>query len=421
MNLKNRAIVYVARKFMNSYVKEYLNLKDDIKGLPHCKKDKKYLLYIHIPFCSVFCPYCSFNKFKYTKERAENYYKYLNEELLHLKELGYDFNYLVVGGGTPLINEKELIKCIELAKKLFSIEKVSCESDPNNIEKNVVENLKGLVDRLSVGVQTFDDDILRKVGRYEKFGSGKEIFKKVENILDILPTISIDLIFNFPNQSKQGLINDLDILKTLSPEQTSFYPLMKSFLVKNKIDKKLGVTKKSYEFEFYETIKNSLKDMYTSKQGWSFSKIKKDMIDEYVIENDEYIGIGSGSFSFINNTLYQNEFALDKYARLIKERKSATIKQREFPLKSIMYYKMMVDLFNGELVKEKFKTMFNKDIDKALAFELFLFKIFGCVKNNKEHIYSTDFGDYFFLVLMKDFYIGMDTIRDNARKNLNIC
>lgn len=223
--------------FMNQYTKHYLHVEKPSLGLPPPPEAKKYLLYIHVPFCTMFCPYCSFNKFTYTKEAATKYYLHLRDEILHVKELGYDFNYLVIGGGTPLIDEEELIETIEFVKKLFSIEHVSCETDPNHIQKETVTRLKGLVDRLSVGVQTFDDTLLKKLGRHEKFGSGEEVYEKINSMLGILPITSVDLIFNFPTQTKDGLIRDLDTLKKLSPEQTSVYPLMTSSLVKNSVKK----------------------------------------------------------------------------------------------------------------------------------------------------------------------------------------
>ena len=405
--------------FMSQYTKHYLHVEKPSLGLPPPPKaDKKYLLYIHIPFCTMFCPYCSFNKFTYTKEAAVKYYRHLREEILHVKELGYDFNYLVIGGGTPLIDEEELITTIEMVKKLFSIEHVSCETDPNHIQKETVTRLHGLVDRLSVGVQTFDDALLKKLGRYEKFGSGEEVYEKIASMLGILPITSVDLIFNFPTQTKEGLIRDLDILKKLSPEQTSVYPLMTSSLVKNSVKKTLGDFSLSNELAFFKTIKESLKTEYPSCHGWSFSKEAEVIIDEYIIDNEEYVGVGSGSFSFLEDTLYLNEFALDTYATRIQEKRTAVTKERTFPANSRMYYRLMVDLFNGKLSKKKFEIMFGTSINDALSKELMLLKFSKAIKEHKESITTTEYGDYLFLVMMKEFYMGMDRIRNEARKNL---
>ena len=130
------------------------------------------------------------------------------------------------------------------------------------------------------------------------------------------------------------------------------------------------------------------------------------------------MGVGSGSFSFIKDTLYLNEFALDRYAKLIQEKQSAITKERTFPRNSRMYYRLMVDLFNGTLPKKKFHAMFGENIDDVLSKELSLLKFAKAIKINKESIHTTEFGDYLFMVMMKEFYMGMDRIRNNARKNL---
>lgn len=417
---KEKIITNATSYFMNRYSKKYLSVETKTEGLPACTESKKYLLYIHVPFCTMFCPYCSFNKFKYTKEESAVYFQSLRKELLHVKLLGYDFDYLVIGGGTPLIDEDELIETIKMAKSLFSIQNVSCETDPNHIEKETIQRLKGLVDRISIGVQSFDDEILKKLGRYEKFGSSKQIYDKIEAILGILPITSVDLIFNFPNQTHSGFEKELEVLKSLSPEQTSIYPLMTSSTVKNSVKKTLGEYSIENEYNFYNLIKTSLGDNYSAQHGWSYSKKDNILIDEYIIDNEEYVGIGSGSFSFLNDTLYLNEFALDKYSQIIEEKGSATIKRRTFPRTSRMYYRLMVDLFNGTLSKEKFRQEFDADLKQSLSKELWLLQLCGAISEDEKSIHTTEFGSYLFMVLMKEFYMGMDHIRDTERKKLGV-
>ena len=418
---QQKIITHATTYFMSQYTKHYLNVTHEAKeGLPPASKPKKYLLYIHVPFCTMFCPYCSFNKFTFAQEASTRYFKRLREEMLHVKVLGYDFNYLVIGGGTPLIDEEELIITIALARKLFSLEHVSCESDPNHIKPDTIKKLVGLVDRLSIGVQTFDDDLLRKMGRYDKFGSGDTIYKKIDAMLGILPLTSVDLIFNFPTQTREGLLYDLSMLQSLSPEQTSIYPLMSSSMVKKGVKKSLGEFSMANEYAYFNLIKQTLKTTYPSQQGWSYSKEEGNIIDEYIIDNEEYVGLGSGSFSFLDETLYLNEFALDKYDTCIATKRSAVIKQRTFPHISQMYYRLMVDLFNGKLSKKRFSHLFGESIDTALSKELFLLKLAKAIKIHKESITTTEFGNYLFMVMMKEFYMGMDYIRANERKKIPI-
>lgn len=83
---------------------------------------------------------------------------------------------------------------------------------------------KGIIDRLSCGIQSFDDETLKKVARYNKFGSSKELQEKISKALGILPIFSIDLIFNLPGQNEKQLLNDLEIAKNLAPQQITTYP-----------------------------------------------------------------------------------------------------------------------------------------------------------------------------------------------------
>ena len=138
-----------------TYIHEPIKYKFD--------KSKSYFLYIHVPFCDEFCTFCTFHKFKYKQSACKEYFEALRLELLKAKEKGLNFHTLYIGGGTPLIDEAELIRTIELAKKLFNIKEVSCESTPSHIDPKVLKNFDGLIDRLSIGVQTFDDKTLKEV------------------------------------------------------------------------------------------------------------------------------------------------------------------------------------------------------------------------------------------------------------------
>uniref|UniRef100_UPI00112FCCF3 radical SAM protein n=1 Tax=Campylobacter concisus TaxID=199 RepID=UPI00112FCCF3 len=146
-------------------------------------------------------------KYHYEQELAKIYFENLREEMRQVKEAGFDFDSLYVGGGTTLINEPELEKTLKLAKELFSIDEISAESDPNHISPESLSRFDGLIDRLSVGVQSFDDETVIRVGRYEEFGAAKEIKRKLVLALVKNPVISLDLIFNLPNQTKEQLIN----------------------------------------------------------------------------------------------------------------------------------------------------------------------------------------------------------------------
>ena len=382
------------------------------------QKEKSYMLYAHIPFCHTFCPYCSFHKYYYDENLARAYFENLRQEIRIIKERGFDFDSMYVGGGTTLINEEELLKTLELCKKLFSIKEISCESDPNHIVPDKLAMFKGVIDRLSCGIQSFDDETLKKVARYHKFGSSKELQEKISKALGILPIFSIDLIFNLPGQSEGQLLNDLNIAKNLAPQQITTYPLMKSNLTQESIAKALGVDVKDNEFAFYRIICDFFKD-YQQNNGWSFSTSQNKLNDEYVSSHHEYLGVGSGAFSFLNGELLINAFNLNHYAKLIKEKQNANIARAKFSRKEIVKYVFLTEIFAGKIEVDAFNKTLNCDLEKELFIELLGLKTAKAIAQRGSTLTSTEFGKYLFVVLMKDFYTGMDLVRavfrDDAR------
>ncbi len=380
---------------------------------------KKYMLYMHIPFCHTLCPYCSFHKYLYDGSLADAYFTALRTELEIIKARGFDFDEMVVGGGTTLINEPQLIKTLELCKKLFSIQSISCETDPNHIEPAILADFRGLITRLSCGVQSFDDDILRKIARYEKFGSGAILAQKLQKANGILPILSIDLIFNFPNQREETLRNDLKMAKSIAPQQITTYPLMQSNLTKNHIKNALGKADTDNEYAFYRVICEEFRD-YAQNNAWSFGIGDCTLNDEYVSTHHQYLGVGSGAFSFIDNALFINAFNLADYCEGIKSRGSANIARVDFTKRDILRYLFLSELFAGNIDTEAFLRANGYDLQKELWAEILGLKLSGAITQRGKTLYCTDFGRYLCVLLMKDFYAGMDIVRAVFREGVKL-
>lgn len=405
-------------------------------ALPHAPD----MLYIHIPFCHTLCPYCSFHKYIYEKSVAEAYFKALRLEIEAVKARGFDFESIVVGGGTTLINESELLKTLELCKKLFSVREISCESDPNHIEPNKLAQFQGLITRLSCGVQSFDDEILQKIGRYSKFGSSSEIIEKLNKANGILPILSIDLIFNFPFQRESQLRNDLAIAKKIAPQQITTYPLMKSPLTRKNIANALGESEQDNEYAFYRVICDEFSD-YERNNAWSFSvqdsqrdleqdlqqdsprdskrdlaqdspqNAKNPLNDEYVSYHNQYLGVGSGAFSFIGGRLFVNAFNLKDYVSRISSSGSANIANASFRRSDILRYMFLTQLFSGAVDICAFEKAHSCNIKWDLFVEINGLRIVGAIVQENKIIKCTEFGRYIALTAMKDFYAGMDMVR----------
>ena len=413
-NIIERFAINYAHNTMQKSLYNGLNIDIlDQKYVKTPRENTEYMLYAHVPFCHTFCPYCSFHKYHYEQELAKIYFENLRQEMRQVKAAGFDFGSLYVGGGTTLINELELEKTLVLAKELFSIKDVSCESDPNHIRPENLKRFQGLIDRLSVGVQSFDDETLKRVGRYEKFGSAEETKRKLEKALGKIPVISLDLIFNLPNQTKEQLINDINVAKSISPQQITFYPLMKSELTRENIARSLGVSNVDNEREFYEIIVSEFaKGGYKQSNAWAFSNEKSaDLRDEYVGSNLEYVGVGSGAFSFLDGELVINAFNLLDYGRKVKDRQSPVIAKCAFSKKERLKYTFLTRLFDGAVDIKAYNEQNDANINKDLFVELSLLKLVNAIYEENGVIKPTFFGKYICVVLMRDFYAGMDKVR----------
>lgn len=410
-NIIENSTIFSAKKIVRNSMNSYLNIEDiNYEVKRKVDKNKSYLLYMHIPFCETFCPYCSFHKFKYDEKTAVKYFVSLRKEMRKVKEEGFKFDSLYVGGGTTLIHEEELYKTLKLAKSLFGVEDISCESDPNHIDPKTIKKFQGLIKRLSIGVQSFDDGILKKVARYNKFGSAKQIKEKITNIKGMIPMINIDLIFNFPGQSEKMLLDDLRCAKELGVEQVTTYPLMSTDLTINSITKAFEAKNNTNEYLFYKIIQEKFAE-FSSSNAWSFSKKASNMSDEYLAKHNEYVGIGSGAFSFLEGNLYVNAYNLNEYAQLVSKQPHAIVATSSFKSQQRIQYQFLTWLFNGTIDITEFDKTFNCNLLKTLNHEIYMLKTANAIKIEDNKICPTKFGKYLSLIMMKEFYSGMDVVR----------
>ena len=400
--LRDRCVTMIASKIMRQATKRYLHLTPTQKSLPKAPDTTPRLLYIHIPFCLTLCPYCSFHKFRFDAPSAKRYFELLHQEMRMVHTLGYKFDSIYFGGGTTTILPEELAQTITLAKSLFAIKEVSCESDPAHLIDLENENLKGKIDRLSIGIQSFNDFQLKQIGRYKKFGSAQEQYDKVSRAMPHFGIVNIDMIFNYPNQSQEELHKEIDTILQLSPPQVTFYPLMYAPGIQERLEKQWGTLSDTKEAKFYSIIQERMSKHYRQRSAWAWSLESEGIIDEYVIERSEYVGIGSGAFSFIGDTLYANSFSLPKYSEALKNGNLPITHATTFPPRAIQQYRLMVTLFG---LKSEGKTLF---------LETLLLKLAGAYKNRQ----VTLKGAYIASIMMREFYNGMDYIRETMRSKL---
>ena len=413
----NQIVTKVAKKeFARS-----LKFEDgSLPELPSCTDNKQRLLYIHVPFCEELCPYCSFHRITFKEPLTRRYFQALRREIKLYHEKGYKFEGIYVGGGTPTVLIDELAETLQWSRELFPIRDISVETNPNHLTPNNINVLQKCgVKRLSVGVQTFNDDLLKKIGRYEKYGSGQEIAARLKNYQGQFHTLNADMIFNFPGQTIQTLEDDLAMILHLNMDQTTFYPLMISDLTREIMKKAFGTADFSREEKFYKLIVRRLEKSYDFSSAWCFSR-KESLVDEYVVEFEEYAGLGSGAIGYLYGTCYSNTFDIEEYIDSLEKDKLPLQASRKFDLHDQMSYDFLMKLFSTKLDIEAMQKKYDGRFLKTMWKEIAAFEIVRAYRYFPPYLHLTPYGRYLWVIMMREFFIAVNNFRDYCRKQAKI-
>jgi len=395
--------------------KKFLQLSDKFPqpSVPqeNTGRDDWASLYIHIPFCRTLCPFCCFNRYLLDEAKAHRYFTNLKREVELYIERGFRFSDFYFGGGTPTVLMDELLSFIDFLKQHFNVKQISMETTQREINPEVIAALKKAgINRLSIGVQSFDNDLLRAMGRL--VGSGEEAIEKLKMAQGQFNTVNADFIFNFPTQTVAQFEKDVATFKTLGLDQATFYPLMPSPHKKSRLERRFHKIDTSREKEFYDVILRELyQGGYKASTAWCFSRGNR-LIDEYIIDYDDYVGVGAGSVGFLKGDFFVNTFSLQKYDELISGGKLPIVSWRRLSEREHLRYYMLTKLFGMSLDPEKFRQRFNADVNQKLRFELAFFRMFGLVKDNQQ-IEVTPQGMYTICVMQKEFFAALNTLREH--------
>ncbi|MBT3271698.1 MAG: radical SAM protein, partial [Spirochaetales bacterium] len=167
------------------------------------ESDKTRMLYIHIPFCRELCKFCTFNRILFDENTALTYYDRLDVELRMYHASGFRFSTIYIGGGTPAVLPDRLCATIKTAKELWELKEVSVETNPSDLSSEVIDQLKDVgVNRLSVGVQTFNGRLLDSVNRIGQYESMELLKSRLSELRGVFDTLNIDLIFGLEGQTQ---------------------------------------------------------------------------------------------------------------------------------------------------------------------------------------------------------------------------
>lgn len=336
--------------------------------------------YIHIPFCRQKCNYCTFVSYP----KLELKKKYINALLKEIRTnyRGETLKTVYFGGGTPSLIEIKDFAGILNKLNFNQNTEITVEINPETVDENYLCELRQIgVNRLSIGVQDFHDNILKNIGRIHNSQKAKDVVKTAQNIG--FNNISIDLIYGLPNQTKGMFLESLNIAFSLGIQHISLYGLkiengcyFYAHFQKNLPDDDMQADYylsainacDSNDFVHYE-VSNFAKSGYESKHNLNYWN------------NENYYGFGCSASGYENNVRYYNKKNLEKYIEnpLIKERQNILTPKQQLEEEIFLGFRKTEGI-NVKKINEKFNCDFEKMFDEVLK------KYLG------EYILKTDFG-----------------------------
>ena len=295
---------------------------------------EEFGIYIHIPFCKKKCYYCDFISFDCMENKIDDYINSIIKEInqkeiiekiddkVNLKNFtGKKVTSIYIGGGTPsLIDSKYIVEILDAIKNKYDVlenAEITIEVNPGTVtEEKLITYKNAGINRLSIGLQSADDRILKLIGRihtYEEFLNTYNLAKKVG-----FKNINVDLMLAIPTQTEKELVDSIIKVVNLNPNHISLYSLIleeNTKLEEQVENKELELIDDETERKMYWKTKNLLK-----KNGYNHYEIsnfsKKGFESKHNMNcwnQEQYIGYGLAAHSYFNNTRFSNTDDLEEY------------------------------------------------------------------------------------------------------------
>ena len=397
----------------------FMRMNDCDGTVPPRPRSGGTYLYVHIPFCEALCPFCSFHRVLHCRPQAKRYFTALRRELGLYHAAGFEFTGVYFGGGTPTVEPEELLETIALVRTRFAVKEISVETNPRDLRPDLLARLRaGGVTRLSVGVQSFDDTLLREMGRFEKYGGGAETAERIRGAAGLFPTLNVDLIFNQPHQTLASLERDLEIFSTLGAGQVSCYPLMTSPSGLRRLAGAMGVPDRRRLRRFYQTIGRRLAaGGFSPTSAWCFTRNGHGS-DEYIATADNYVGAGSGAFSYLDGTLYSTSFSLNSYEERIARGLTGIVTRHQLGDTDRMRYALLVRMFGLGLDRAWAVEHHGRKFFRRLWGELLTLELLGAATLDARGWRLTEKGRYWLMLMMAEFFESVNAYRDAMRAHV---
>ena len=287
-------------------------------------KNKEIGVYVHIPFCKQKCYYCDFISYCNKDNIIEDYVKAVKKEI-KMQNIQSQITTVYIGGGTPSYIDSKYIKYImeEIKQKNVTKEaEITIEVNPGTVTKQKLEQYKKCgINRLSIGLQSTQNELLKQIGRIHNFEQFLETYKLARSVG--LKNINVDLIIGLPNQRIKDIKESLEKIIELAPEYISVYSLIveENTPIAVKIEKgELELPEEDIERNMYWYVKNTLElNGYKHYEISNFAKPGYESKHNMNCWNQkEYIGFGAAAHSYRDIARYSNTENVEEYIKNIK-------------------------------------------------------------------------------------------------------
>lgn len=360
---------------------------------------KKLGIYVHIPFCIKKCAYCDFNSYDHKAEWKEAYINALIDEISAFCADGFIVDSIFFGGGTPtVLSMVQLERILNALTKKFKIDEcaeITIESNPKTVQD--YQPLKAMgFNRLSIGMQSANDDELKMLGRIHTFRDFAESYEKA---CTAFPNINIDMMFSLPEQTIEKWMNTLETVKAFSPAHISCYSLkieddtpfskMKLNLPDEESDRKMYMLAKEIltGYSRYE-ISNFAKEGMECRHNLKYWK------------RLPYAGFGAGAHSNIGDLRYANISSLEKYISAKDKINEQTTLSLEDKMSEFVFLGMRLATGVDEMA---FYSQFGENIKEVFGPALDKHCKLGTIGYKNPYYSLTDYGIDVSNIVLSDF------------------
>jgi coproporphyrinogen III oxidase-like Fe-S oxidoreductase len=363
-------------------------------------------LYIHLPFCRQLCPFCPYVKEVYDPKTSANYQRAIIRELESYRGLWGEVKVESVyfGGGTPTLTPEIITGTLAWIKGNFRLGgEIGVEVHPLNATPPILESLKKSgVSLVSLGVQSFNDRLLRVLGRDYDSQLAKEACQRVLGAG--FATADIDLIFAIPTQSRQEAEADVSTACELGAEQISTYPLISfSYLpFKRQMDRaKIAMPGWRGEREMLKVVvKTASEAGYQRTAVWSFNKPQA--MRYTTVTKESFVGIGASATTMMGDYFAVNTFSVPEYIRAADKGLRPALATR-LDTRDKMAYWLFWRGYDLAIDTDKLKSIFDRGLPSHIQGLLSLLCLLGAAKREGNTFYLTGRGAYLFHLLEKEY------------------